>query len=116
MPVDAPECALFVGALPPVATTGARIGLWKCRMSNWTAAVSLLGPQMRCMSSLTAGESLLQHIRGEFLESPGLRLTLSQFQRLWNLDVDECRTVVQRLVHSRFLREAADGTLVRDES
>jgi hypothetical protein len=68
------------------------------------------------VSSLTGAESRLEHIRAEFLESPGLRLTPWQFQRLWNLDVDECRTAIQRLLHSRFLREASDGTLVRDES
>jgi hypothetical protein len=68
------------------------------------------------VASLTASESLLQHIRGEFCESPGLRLTRLQIQQLWNLDVDECRIVIQRLLHSRFLREATDGALVRDES
>lgn len=67
------------------------------------------------MSSMTASESLIQLIRSEFVESPGLRLTAWQFQRLWNLDADECRVVIQRLVSTRFLREARDGTLVRRE-
>lgn len=67
------------------------------------------------MSSMTASESLIQLIRSEFVESPGLRLTVWQFQRLWNLDAHECRIVIQRLVSTRFLREARDGTLVRRE-
>ncbi len=67
------------------------------------------------MSSMTASESLLQRIRSEFVESPGLRLTTWQFQRLWNLDPDECQMIIQRLVSTQFLREARDGTLVRRE-
>jgi len=31
-------------------------------------------------------QTVVQHIRGEYLESPGLRLTAWQIQRLWNLD------------------------------
>jgi len=63
-----------------------------------------------------ASESLLQHIRGEFAESPGLRLTFWQFQRLWNLDAGEAQRVIELLVFLRFLREARDGTFVRRES
>ena len=65
------------------------------------------------MSTLTHSEPLLQRIRGEFVESPGLRLTPWHFQRLWNLEADEARIVIERLVHTRFLREAGDGTFVR---
>jgi hypothetical protein len=58
-------------------------------------------------------QSVVQHIRGEFLESPGLHLTPWQIQRLWNLDVDDCLAAVQKLVDARFLREERDGTFVR---
>jgi hypothetical protein len=68
------------------------------------------------MSTLTASESLLERIRSEFLESPGLRLTAWQFQRLWHLVAQECRFVIDRLLRTQFLREARDGTLVRRES
>ena len=68
------------------------------------------------MSSMTASESLLRCIRGEFLDTPGLRLTAWQFQRLWNLDADECRVIIQRLVKAEFLREAPDGAFVRRDS
>jgi hypothetical protein len=68
------------------------------------------------MSSMTASESLLRRIRGEFLQSPGLRLTAWQFQRLWNLDSDECRVIIKHLVDMRFLRETSDGTFVRHDS
>ena len=67
------------------------------------------------MSPLTASESLLQRIRGEFNESPGLRLTPWQFQQLWALTADESRVMMQRLLNAGFLREAPDGTLVRND-
>ena len=58
-------------------------------------------------------QSVVQHMRGEFLESPGLRLTRGQIQRLWNLDAEDCHFAVQNLVDARFLREGRDGTFVR---
>ena len=57
--------------------------------------------------------SVVEYMRGEFLESPGLRLTRGQIQRLWNLDAEDCRVAVQNLVDARFLREGRDGTFVR---
>jgi hypothetical protein len=67
------------------------------------------------MSCQTNIEAVLQRIRGEFHESPGLRLTHWQFQRLWNLDSDQARLIIDQLVQTRFLRGARDGTFVRCE-
>jgi hypothetical protein len=67
------------------------------------------------MATSSALESVLQRIRGEFHESPGLRLTHWQFQRLWNLDADQAQLVIEQLVQTRFLRGARDGTFVRCE-
>jgi len=58
-------------------------------------------------------QTVVQHMRGEFLESAGLRLTRPQIQRLWNLDAEDCRAAVQNLLDARFLREGRDGTFVR---
>jgi len=58
---------------------------------------------------------VLQRIRGEYHESPGLRLNHWQFQRLWNLEPDQARLVIDRLVKSRFLRFTRDGMFVRCE-
>ena len=33
---------------------------------------------------------VVQMLKAEYLEMPGLRLTLAQAQRLWNLDRDTC--------------------------
>jgi hypothetical protein len=59
-------------------------------------------------------QTIVQHIRGEYLESPGLRLTPWQIQRLWNLDPSDCDRAVQMLVDARFLRAERDGTFARN--
>ena len=46
---------------------------------------------------------LLDMIRTEFWEMPGLLLTRRQFQRLWELDADTCNDAIDALVKSRFL-------------
>jgi hypothetical protein len=58
-------------------------------------------------------QPVVQHMRGEVLESPGLRLTRGQIQRLWILDAEDCSAAVQKLLDARFLREERDGTFVR---
>ena len=65
------------------------------------------------MSTLIRSEPLLRRIRGEFADDPELRLTPWQFQQLWNLDANEARIVIERLVHERFLCDDRDGTLRR---
>ena len=44
---------------------------------------------------------------------PGLRLTLAQACRLWGLNHLDCRQVVNTLIGLRFLKLAADGTILR---
>ena len=58
---------------------------------------------------------LVGRIRAEFLEMPGLRLTLTQAARLWGLDEGACRLVIDVLVGSSFLRWTPAGTLARIE-
>jgi hypothetical protein len=56
---------------------------------------------------------LLDRIRGEFREMPGLQLTLAQAQRLFGLDPTACRHVIDALVEASFLRWTASGTIVQ---
>lgn len=57
---------------------------------------------------------LLAHrVRAEFIEMPGLCLTLSQASRLWGLDPGACRDVIELLVGSAFLRWTPHGTITR---
>jgi hypothetical protein len=60
--------------------------------------------------------TLLQRVRSEFNEMPGLRLTPAQAGRLLGLDAKSCQRVLSALVQSAFLRWAPDGTVVRSES
>ena len=53
----------------------------------------------------TVGDSSLLHrVHGEYMEMPGLRLTLAQACRLWNVDQDTSLDVLNRLVAEQFLR------------
>jgi hypothetical protein len=60
--------------------------------------------------------SLVSRIRSEFLEMPGLQLTLAQAARLWDLEPGACRDVIEALVDSAFLRWTARGTVVRTDT
>jgi len=58
-------------------------------------------------------ESIIQRVRGEYLEMPGLSLTEQQAQRLWHLEPDACRALLKALVQSGFLRQTPRGGYVR---
>ena len=55
----------------------------------------------------------LRLIRAEYLESPGLRLTKAQVQRLWGLDEITCEAVLAALVDVRFLKRTRNNTYAR---
>jgi hypothetical protein len=60
-------------------------------------------------------ENLIRRIRNEFKEMPGLRLTLPQATRLWGLEHETCRAVIDQLVATSFLRWTTAGSVVRTE-
>ena len=55
---------------------------------------------------------LLDRIKGEYREMPGLRLTLPQAQRMWQLDAADCEAALHTLVHEGFLGVTEDDTYV----
>ena len=55
----------------------------------------------------------LARIRTEYLEMPGLGLTLPQARRLWGLDELTNDALFETLVDAQFLRKTASGTYVR---
>ncbi len=61
-------------------------------------------------------QQLIDRIRAEYLEMPGLHLTSPQARRLLGLDEPTCQRLLERLVHTRFLRLSAAGAYVRDAS
>jgi hypothetical protein len=56
---------------------------------------------------------LLQRIRSEFLEMPGLRLTPAQAARLWALDRPTSERVLDGLTVTGFLLKSRDGAYLR---
>lgn len=60
-------------------------------------------------------QALVERARNEFIEMPGLRLTVPQAARLWGLDLWACQRVISALVGTDFLRWTRDGKVVRAE-
>src|SRR5437762_8242446 len=56
---------------------------------------------------------VMQQIRGEYLEMPGLRLTPNQLQRLCGIEHTLCRLVLDALVTAKFLCLTANGHYAR---
>lgn len=52
---------------------------------------------------MSPSPNLLNRVRSEFIEMPGLRLRIDQAQRLWNLDREMCESVLRSLVDAKFL-------------
>jgi hypothetical protein len=59
---------------------------------------------------------VVQMIKAEYLEMPGLCLTLPQAQRLWDLDRDICAAALGRLVEIGFLCCAGSGIYGRNDT
>ena len=55
-------------------------------------------------------QQIIDRLRSEFLEMPGLRLTAAQVQRFCGIDPGLCQTVLDALVDSNFLRKGSDGS------
>jgi hypothetical protein len=60
-------------------------------------------------------DDVLRRVQGEYIEMPGLRLTLPQAQRLWGLDRTACDTLLGALVDAKFLFRTRDGAFVRSD-
>lgn len=67
------------------------------------------------MNNLVAPQ-LIQRIRAEYLEMPGLTLRPEQVQRLCGVDSALCQRVLEALVESGFLSQRADGAYARDRN
>ena len=60
-----------------------------------------------------ADARLVQRIRAEFLEMPGLRLTVIQAKRLCGIEGGICEAVLDALVDLKFLSRHRDGSYSR---
>lgn len=52
-------------------------------------------------------------VRAEFREMPGLKLTAEQASRLWHVERRVCESVLRKLTDERLLRRTRDGAFVR---
>jgi hypothetical protein len=52
--------------------------------------------------------SLLARVYGEYVEMPGIQLTLAQASRLWSAGPVDCAHALETLVEASFLRRAGD--------
>ena len=74
------------------------------------APASLVRSDLVAMDSF---EHLTRRVRNEYLEMPGLSLTLGQAQRMWQLRRSECEHLLGALVESGFLARTPTGAFVR---
>jgi hypothetical protein len=69
----------------------------------------LTGCCIRDMSFAT----FIDRARADFVEMPGLELTLPQAVRLWNVGIDDCRRVLDALAEAGFLKWTHRRTVIR---
>ena len=58
-------------------------------------------------------DNMIDRIKSEYREMPGLQLTFEQMLRLWRLERSTCRTLVEKLIDAQFLKTTRDGRYVR---
>jgi hypothetical protein len=56
-----------------------------------------------------------RRVREEFREMPGLRLTPAQATRLWGLEQEVCRQVIDSLIATAYLRWTTAGSVTRSD-
>ena len=61
----------------------------------------------------SADQQVLERIRAEYLEMPGLRLKAGQVQRLCGVERERCKEILDALVEQKFLYLKSDGIYAR---
>ena len=59
---------------------------------------------------------VLNRVRSEYIEMPGLTLKSEQVQRLCGIDHTACKMVLDTLVDAGFLMRRADGSYLRSRA
>jgi hypothetical protein len=76
---------------------------------SWTSSISHVASSAERQPG---SERLVRRIRAEYLEMPGLCLTIEQAQRLWSLEPHTCEALLDSLIDLRFLRRTDRGLFV----
>src|SRR4051812_6063842 len=92
-------------------------GSWHPRCSHQGVPVNRIAIwRARAMSAAHQHkEDVLRRVQGEYIEMPGLRLTIAQAQRLWGLDRAACDALLGALVDAKFLFQTRDGSFMRSD-
>ena len=88
---------------------------WLCRRrlaGSRARATNAQEFDSRVMRTLV-DQQVLERIRAEYLEMPGLRLKADQVQRLCGVERELCKNVLDALVEREFLCLKLDGTYAR---
>jgi hypothetical protein len=80
------------------------------------AALSTIEPRPTPPSPAPTLNTLVERIRAEYIEQPGLRLTEAQASRLWRLDEPTTRHALTELTGDAFLQRSEDGRYARPSS
>jgi endonuclease III len=62
---------------------------------------------------MTTIEDVIQRVRAEYVEMPGMRLKAEQVKRLFGIERKTCQIVLDALVDARFLCVKPDGHYAR---
>lgn len=82
-------------------------------VSSTVDLASLARPTSEASLAPFALDGLVERIRAEFIEQPGLRLTEAQGCRLWQLDRPTLQRVLGTLTDASFLSVSPDGRYTR---
>jgi hypothetical protein len=66
-----------------------------------------------CSAVSMSFATIVDRVRADFVEMPGLELTLPQAVRLWNVGADDCRLVLDALADAGFLKWTHRRTVIR---
>jgi len=75
---------------------------------SWSGAIS----RVAVSAEQRRIELLARRVRAEYLEMPGLCLTLEQAQRLWSVERRTCKALLKSLTDDRFLHRTERGLFV----
>lgn len=64
--------------------------------------------------NVSADRALCTRVIGEYLEMPGLKVTIPQACRLWNIDQPQCAHLFDTLLASGFLQKSGECYVRRD--
>ena len=78
-------------------------------MNSSTTTLPSSTPTLPPGGSITPTAAAFARVRADYIEMPGLSLTLPQAARFFGLDQHECRLVLETLVAEHFLRSTVRG-------